>query len=1156
MTIKERPVFTVYHSNKVDTLKILLVHLIKNDPLPNPFQAEQVLVQSPGMSQWLKMALAQEVGVAANMDFPLPATFIWDMFTKVLAGVPKRSAFNKEAMTWKLLERLPALLPTAPFAPLQKYLAEDDDDSKAYQLAEKIADIFDGYLVYRPDWIAAWEAGESVAELEGEHEWQAILWRDLYQYTLELGQSRYHRANMYDDFIAALNHDSIDVSLLPSRLFIFGISSLPPRYMEALKALGEHIDVHLMFSNPCQHYWGDIRDRKYLAKVERQRRKQLQINANSLQVVNEVSPLKGQVSLYDDELHTYQAVGNSLLASMGKLGRDNLYLLAQTENEEHQLFIDIPRDSLLHHLQADVLNLEEHHDDSKIDDSEHKQRIGYDDSSLTFHACHSPMREVEVLHDQLLAMFDSNAELKPRDIIVMVSDINAYSPYIQAVFGNAPGERYIPFSISDRTADKESPIYHAFLQLVELPQSRCLASELLELLETPAILDKFELSEDDFTIAQQWVEESGIRWGLNATTAQEFDLPPQPQNTWQFGLNRMLLGYAMPADADLYEHNDEYLAPYNEVQGMSAELAGKLAHFLEMVSHYRLALAKTQSIDDWRSVLHGVLVDFFSVDLEGEMALQSIRDTLTQLKEQLLEARYESDIAARIISQYLHDKLSGTRVSQRFLAGQVNFCTLMPMRSIPFNVVCLLGMNDGVYPRSVPPEGFDLMNGRTRPGDRSRRDDDRYLFLEAMLSAEDVLYISYVGRSIQDNSERVPSVLVSELLEYCQQNYVLEGDVTKMADESAKCLQEHLVQAHAMVPFSTDSFLKAGSYAREWLPAALRQGKEPSPFNATLDEYLLDATFPLELDLVELQKFWRLPVQYFFNRRLKVHFDMAQTVMDDDEPFVLDGLASYQLRDALVEVLLECQTPQEQEQALTHFAKLQRAQGHLPIGAFGTLELETNRVQAQELADAVRPLCHQSSQDIEVNLTLDCLGEGKPVNVTGWLINVFESGLIRYRSGSVRAQDILAAWIDHLCLSLMGQSRTTHILGYDRKEGVVHYYWSPVESISEARQLLDELVVLYYQGLTHPLAYFPRTALASIEAGFSRGQWVADEEKSIKKMADTFNDGYMTHGEGNNPYIQRIWPLWDESLAHDVLRLSERVLMAPRLRWQQIEDKE
>lgn len=486
----------------------------------------------------------------------------------------------------------------------------------------------------------------------------------------------------------------------------------------------------------------------------------------------ETEQLKG--SLEDnviDELHT-DVVGNSLLASMGKLGRDNMYLLSQLESHEIEAFVDVERDSLLHQLQADILNLEEHQDDQQIENSHHKQVVSLGDKSLSLHACHSPMREVEVLHDQLLAMFDADPTLKPRDIIVMVADINAYSPAIQAVFGNAPGERFIPYSISDRTADQESPILAAFMQLVNLPNTRCLASELLELLETPAILKRFELSEDDFLQAKQWVEESGIRWGLDANTGREFELPETRQNTWQFGIQRMLLGYAMPESAGLFETEQGSLSPYNEVQGMGAELAGKLAHFIQQISTYRSKLSHVQTIDGWRETLVSLLDDFFSVELEGEMALKSIRDTLSQLKEQLADAAFDDALSPSIISQYLQNKLSGTRVSQRFLAGQVNFCTLMPMRSIPFRTVCLLGMNDGVYPRSMPPEGFDLMTGRTKPGDRSRRDDDRYLFLEAMLSAQQTLYISYVGRSIQDNTERVPSVLVSELMEYCHQTIV------------------------------------------------------------------------------------------------------------------------------------------------------------------------------------------------------------------------------------------------------------------------------------------------------------------------------------------------------------------------------------------------
>ncbi|NAW55972.1 MULTISPECIES: exodeoxyribonuclease V subunit gamma [unclassified Vibrio] len=1141
--------FTVYHSNQIDVLKSLLVELIRLSPLENPFEKEQILVQSPGMSQWLKIELAKEFGVAANLDFPLPATFIWTLFTQVLPDVPKRSAFNKEAMTWKLMQLLPAMLEHADFAPLKRYLEDDKDDTKRYQLAEKIADIFDGYLVYRPEWIAAWEAGQEVAELNNEHPWQPQLWQALYDQTISLGQSPYHRANLYEHFIEALADGRLEHAQLPKRLFVFGISSLPPRYLDALKVIGAHIDVHLMFTNPSRYYWGEVRDRKYLAKLAARHRQHRVWQQDHSEVDGESPQLKGTLDdNLADALHT-DVVGNSLLASMGKLGRDNLYLLSQLESHEIEAFVDVERDSLLHQLQADILNLEEHQDDSVLDSSHHKRQVTEQDRSLSVHACHSPMREVEVLHDQLLAMFDADPTLKPRDVIVMVADINAYSPAIQAVFGNAPGERFIPYSISDRSADQESPILTAFMQLVNLPQARCLASELLELLETPAMMARFGIDEQEFELAKVWVEQSGIRWGLNATTAEEFALPSRDQNTWQFGIERMLLGYAMPDSAGLFSQKDHELAPYNEVQGMSAELAGKLAHYIESISRYRQRLAQTQTIDNWQTTLLVMLDDFFMVALEEELVLTSIREALTQLKEQLQDAAYHQTLAPGIVSLYLHNRLSGTRVSQRFLAGQVNFCTLMPMRSIPFRCVCLLGMNDGVYPRSVPPEGFDLMNGRARAGDRSRRDDDRYLFLEALLSAQQSLYISYVGRSIQDNTERVPSVLVSELLEYCQQNYCLVGDEALPVDDSAARLLTALTLEHAMVPFSPLAFQgEQASYAREWLPAALRQGQRSGDFNRQLSDYLLDATYPLALDLVELQRFWRLPVRYFFNRRLKVVFEPPLPVTEDDEPFVLGGLESYQMRDQLVEVLLDARAQnQDPQQALEYFARRQRAEGKLPIGAFGELEFETNRVQAQELVETLSFVSGVPLEDVDVNLTFDVLGADKPVHLTGWLTQCYQAGLIRYRSGRIRAQDYLSAWIDHLSLAAMGHSKSTHVIGYDRKEGAVHFMYPPLDG-AEAKSLLAELVRLYYQGMTAPLAYFPQTALAGIEAGFSRGKWVDDEDKAVKKMAATFNDGYLVQGEGRDPYIARIWPQWDDALALEVRTLSALVLQNARLR--------
>ncbi len=1098
--------FTVYHSNQLDILKSLLVELIRRDPLQNPLEAEQILVQSPGMSQWLKLVLAEEQGIAANLNFPLPATFIWQLFIDVLDDVPQRSAFNKEAMTWKLVKLLPDMLSLPEFEPLDIYLAEDSDGLKTYQLAGKIADIFDQYLVYRPEWIEEWEAGRVVEEHDGQHPWQPLLWRAVYEQTLALGQSHFHRGNLYQSFIESLvrHHENGTVPPnLPSRLFVFGISALPPRYLDALQALGQHIDVHLMFTNPCQHYWGDIRDQRFIDKMAKRMHRQIVWRDGESEIVGEQHTLKGGVDAYrvdenDDVSQSYQ-IGNSLLASMGKLGRDNLCLLADKEALDIDAFVDVERRGLLQHLQADILDLEDRPADSLATDSQHKISIDMPDSSLSIHGCHSPMREVEVLQDQLLAMFDCDPSLTARDIVVMVSDINQYSPAIQAVFGNASSERYIPFSISDRTADTENPILLAFHHLLLIPRQRCSASDLQAILEVPAVMRRFGMTSEQLPTLTQWLQECGVRWGLNAQTAEQFDLPAQHANTWLFGLQRMLLGHAMPVEMGIYQGQ----LPYEEVQGLNAELAGKLGQFIETIIWLREALSQPHTGAEWQALINELLARMFSFDIDDERVVTMIRDKSEHLLSQLNDAEFAAPIGHAIVVSYFRQALNNERVSQRFLAGQVNFCTLMPMRSIPFRVVCLLGMNDGNYPRSVAPEGFDLMVNHTQRGDRSRRDDDRYLFLEALLSAQDTLYISYLGRSIQDNAEMSPSLLVTELLEYCQAGFCIEGDEMLLPAESSQKLKEALVSIHSLTPYSASAFRgDQPSYAKEWLPAVNLTGQAAAPFK-------LNALLPYEhadevVSLPELLRYWRLPVQYFFNRRLKVWFGEPRNNIEDDEPFLFEPLARYQVRQALLDwVILKG----DSETSLQGFRDYQHAAGQLPHAAFGALTLTDVEEDILPLGARIAELAQGEAQSIEVRLP----------GLEGWIRQVYPVGLLRYRPGSWRSQDLLATWLEHLCLHAMGYRSESYFIALD-----ADLVFQPVDK-EEAKVLLKEYLEGMKAGLDTPHAYFPKTVLAALQ----------DPEKAPQKMQQAFESGF-TPGEGENAYIHRVWPRWDDELQKQV----------------------
>ena len=1114
--------FTVYHSNQLDVLKSLVVELIRLNPLDNPFEHEQILVQSPGMSQWLKIELAKELGIAANLTFPLPATFIWDLFTQVLDDVPKRSAFHKEAMTWKIVTLLPELLKQEEFAPLQRYLENDENQLKCYQLAAKIADIFDQYLVFRPEWIQKWEAGEEVAELEGEHPWQPILWQALYDQTLALGHSPYHRANMFEHFIETLDNYLQTGTLpkgMPKRLFVVGITSLPPRYLDALAALGQHIDVHLMFTNPCQHYWGDLRDNKYLAKLDRQNRIAKRLSSDLSTLENDESDLFTNKS------------ENSLLASWGKLGRDNFQLLLDLEPNEYKIFVPTGREDLLHSIQSDILNLEERSRDDVLDNSQHKQPISANDRSILLHSCHSPMREVEVLHNQLLDMFANDPDLKPRNIIVMVADINVYSAAIQAVFGNAAFDRYIPFAISDQSAEQENPVLLAFMNLMALPENRCGLSELLSLLEVPAVMSRFKFTAEQFEIVKRWAEETGIRWGLDNSTSVHFDLPEHNQNSWLFGIQRMLLGYAMEQDAGLFEG----IASYEQVQGMNAEIAGNLAHFIDQLLTYQITLGQVQTITAWRTIINQLMDDFLNVELEGELVVKSIRDQLQKLEENLEDAGFDAPISAPIINNYLKNNLSGGKASQRFLAGQVNFCTLMPMRSIPFDVVCLLGMTDGSYPRTMPVEGFDLMQKRMKPGDRSRRDDDRYLFLEALQSANKAFYLSYIGRSIRDNKEKAPSVLISELLEYCQYSYCLKGDESFNPEESAKRLVKQLIIEHPLVPYSQQSFIGDNtSYASEWLPTAKLEGQAASQFQT---EPLIYAPETKELDLTELQRFWRLPVAYFFNRGLKVFFETVESRVEDDEPFSIDGRTGYGMKSELLEELLAYDDPNQVSQISQEFYLQQKAQGKLPIGSFGEIAADKEVNTIKDLVTHIQPLTTSPLDDQEVRLRFT-FPHGE-MELQGWLKQRYQAGMLRYRGGKIRSHEILAAWIDHLCLCAMGQQQFTHLFGTD-----AIYHFEPIDT-EKAYQHLENILALYISGNCAPLAYLPKAALAGLEAHIDKkGVWNDDEEthqKALKKMADEYN-GTRYAGENSNDYVMRMWPEWNDEFGQAIFDNARTVL--------------
>ncbi|HBV5289711.1 TPA: exodeoxyribonuclease V subunit gamma [Escherichia coli] len=1118
----------VYHSNRLDVLEALMEFIVERERLDDPFEPEMILVQSTGMAQWLQMTLSQKFGIAANIDFPLPASFIWDMFVRVLPEIPKESAFNKQSMSWKLMTLLPQLLDREDFTLLRHYLTDDSDKRKLFQLSSKAADLFDQYLVYRPEWLAQWETGHLVEGLGEAQAWQAPLWKALVEYTHELGQPRWHRANLYQRFIETLESATTCPPGLPSRVFICGISALPPVYLQALQALGKHIEIHLLFTNPCRYYWGDIKDPAYLAKLlTRQRRHSFEDRELPLFRDSENA---GQLFNSDGE----QDVGNPLLASWGKLGRDYIYLLSGLESsQELDAFVDVTPDNLLHNIQSDILELENRAvagvNIEEFSRSDNKRPLDPLDSSITFHVCHSPQREVEVLHDRLLAMLEEDPTLTPRDIIVMVADIDSYSPFIQAVFGSAPADRYLPYAISDRRARQSHPVLEAFISLLSLPDSRFVSEDVLALLDVPVLAARFDITEEGLRYLRQWVNESGIRWGIDDDNVRELELPTTGQHTWRFGLTRMLLGYAMESAQGEWQS----VLPYDESSGLIAELVGHLASLLMQLNIWRRGLAQERPLEEWLPVCRDMLNAFFLPDAETEAAMTLIEQQWQAIIAEGLGAQYGDAVPLSLLRDELAQRLDQERISQRFLAGPVNICTLMPMRSIPFKVVCLLGMNDGVYPRQLAPLGFDLMSQKPKRGDRSRRDDDRYLFLEALISAQQKLYISYIGRSIQDNSERFPSVLVQELIDYIGQSHYLPGDEALNCDESEARVKAHLTCLHTRMPFDPQNYQpgERQSYAREWLPAASQAGKAHSEFVQPLP-FTLPETVPLET----LQRFWAHPVRAFFQMRLQVNFRTEDSEIPDTEPFILEGLSRYQINQQLLNALVE------QDDAERLFRRF-RAAGDLPYGAFGEIFWETQCQEMQQLADRVIA-CRQPGQSMEIDLA--CNG----VQITGWLPQVQPDGLLRWRPSLLSVAQGMQLWLEHLVYCASGGNGESRL--FLRKDGEWRF---PPLAAEQALHYLSQLIEGYREGMSAPLLVLPESGGAWLKTCYdAQNDAMLDDDSTLQKARTKFLQAYegnmMVRGEGDDIWYQRLWRQLTPETMEAIVEQSQRFLL-PLFRFNQ-----
>ena len=1036
--------FCLHVSNRGENLLAHLAAVFQADDKREPLRPELFLVHSQGVELMIRQFLADKFISWGNYRFLYPMALAEHL--AVCLNMPVDAvAFGRERLLW----RLESLLRCARLPVIDDFLTEGDIALKRYQLARQLAALFDRYQLMRPEMLAAWQVGRTTTQ--NPHEgWQAELWRRLRAQTPETAHRGEILLRLAERLSIRSQQPPANVSL-PQRVSVFGLHSMPPLLLHCLNALSGQADIHLYLLSPCRAYWLDACRR----------------------------PRSHQSAA--DEYHP-------LLTAFGQEGRDFQTLLAEMvspslQPSSYHFPVTGGKPNLLHQLQADILDGQRPKPGS---------RAFVKDDSLRVAACFSRRREVEVVKDQVLDFFEKNPDLQPRDVIVMAPDIGQYAPFIPAIFKD------IPHSIADCGLGRGKRLPAIFLDFLRLLPGRCGWTAILDLLGREPLAVCWGLTRADLDSLRQWTTDSGIRWGLDSRHLTALALPDDLTTSWQAGLNRMILGFAMGDGPPFHD-----IVPWDGIEGGDGRLLGRLHAFIALIRATRLEFLEDCPLGDWLNRFTALTARLFSGLDESDEA----GDELVELRQLFVslatipENEHLEPVSLAVITAWLR-RQAETPETSGFLRGRLTFCSMLPMRSIPFAGIFILGLNDGDFPRRAATASFDLLPESFRLGDRSAGADDRYQFLEAILSAKRTFFLSYVGKSEKKGDDLPPSPVVAELLETLARDYGVDNLVTR----------------HPLHPFdqryfsgeNADLFSYAAELAAVENPAN-RTGKHPwwrdeiafTPQNVSLNDWLQFAAHP----------------QRYFFRHLGVDLRATPEQIQEQENFTLDALENWQANREILAAITAGRSKKETAAKLV-------ASGVWPQGGPGQALFQEKWRAMAEFAATIAGL--NLGQPLSRRFfTLDC----GAFRCQGTLARCHERGLLLANHRRLQGKDLLQGWLyalllRHLsaapCLPQAGvdlpNAPPAVILAFD--DGVFRL---PVD---DAAPSLADMADLFVNGnrAPSPLLVEPAFAWAKQEASSSARKTLTGADKAEQALQKALRDGHEPEWE--KLFAATAAPLW------------------------------
>ena len=1046
----------------------LLAHLadtMRAAPLP-PRELETIVVQSLGMRRWVTLQLADALGCVGSLELPFPARFIRTLSDRLHEAQPlgdSIDAFARDALTWRIEWLLRDLPDDAVHAPLTRYLAGNDERAR-FGLAERIADRFDDYQLYRADQLQAWEAGHDTPDTVHAC-WQAALWRALCTDAAVRAPNCVHSGTRLRRLLDRLGE--ANPGDLPARVTVFGVSTLPPLFVEVLAALARHVPVTV-----------------YTATLP----------------VTEHHPLA---------------------RAFGAQGREFAELLLTQGAEEHQQSHHEPRRAgLLATLQQELVT---------GDAGTSVLAPAVDDASLRVHSAHGNMRQLEVVRDQLLDALGADDTLRPHDLLLLVPDAGTWAPLVDAVFGvNEPDASRIPYRIADRPASGADPAATALSMLLALPGGRFTHAEVFELLAQPLVHAAAGLTEAQVDALATLTHEADARWGYDAAARVALGLPDYDEGSWRSALDRLMLGVMTGRQDDLVLG----LLPHAGDTTGDVDGLARLAEWVDAVAQLTSSWNAPHPLDAWAEKLQeSVALLFGAAALNDAESLRCVTALLRSVRELATTAEYNGDVSFAVMRDWIDAQLSADSSGSAFLTGGMTVAALKPMRSLPFRIIAVVGLNDGVFPRRDRRAAFDMLEHERRRGDRDLRSDDRQLFLDLLLAAEDRLILAYAGHAVHDNSPCAPSVVLDELLDHLDRR---SGNRARAA-----LLVQHPLQPFSRRYFEPDRdprlFTFSGAQAR-----AADAGRQPrssgQPFIETPLQTVADDRVGMdEFTIAELAECFCNASRFFCRQALGFSLSEYGDDRGDDELLEPDRMEQGSIKARLLATALAG------DDDVSRTTRRLQGAGVLPprqLGLAWAAQLHTS-------VDAALQLVPMDVAARHVTIGV----HGAAWRVSGTLDGV--RGNTRYvvRAGSFRAHHEIRAWVEHVAMCAAREAaaddpavqalipHTTTLIGVKDEKGK---HFETFDAPANATQLLAAFVVEARACRTAPLPFFPQAAMAWLgahrgNASPRRRSAPKDPRREAMQAYDCAQSEYGPAGDHADPHValcfRDVDPLherWDE----------------------------